>query len=282
MSSHELPAEKYPEERVSDISGSQLDDLDEGDFEDYAAWAAELENTQSYSHHLELSEEATQDKLELSTQLDKILTRLASDEVQSKGHYNPGGGAEVVDEMIKLQLQELPKIYAGIHYESDFLRWHARQKTENWCQLASMQNAFTALGDSSVTQEGIAQKLHIHPDGRPFPDDLMQFARDKGMDVKKLDSVTEMIDLLASSSKIILNTGYPVVPIQHAILISGVRINHGEIEFFYNDSASDDGVKTVHLERMLKLFEPPLAHNTLNRSYAISRASGSSMPAFEV
>jgi len=271
MSEHEIKTGSPTEE---DYSFPDVEELDDDDLQAYADWADEQSSTEiePYPHQLELSEAMQQRKSELDTQIDKMLVRLASEEVRSKGHYNAGGEAEVASEMRKLQLQELPGIYADTRYESDFLAWHARQETEDWCQLASLENAFKALGDTSVTQGSIAQELNIHPGSRPFPDNLVSFVRNKGLDASKMDSVTGMIDALVDGGKIILHTGYPAVAIQHAVLVSGVRIDHGTIEFLYNDSAMDEGIKTLPLSRMLELLEPPFAHNAINRSYAVSRS----------
>ncbi|MDB5178269.1 MAG: Papain-like cysteine protease AvrRpt2 [Patescibacteria group bacterium] len=236
----------------------------------YDGWA-ELDEAEPFPREFELREAAQQRKAGLDGKMDELLARLASDEVRGKAHYGPGGEAEVVAQMRALQLEELPKVYADVRYESDYLAWHTPQETESWCQLASLQNAFRALGDESVTQEDIAQTLHLNRLSPPFPSQLMDFAREKGLVVQEMDSVTDMVDALVAGSKVVLQTGYPAAPSQHTILVSGVRVDHGAIEFIYNDPATDNGDKSVSLGRMLELLEPPLAHNETNRSYALSK-----------
>ncbi len=264
----------YP--NVADLVHQQAPDtgdpgLDD-DYSDYADWTDASEEVEPYPHQLELNEAARQQKALLDTRMEGLLERLASDEVRGKGYSSPGGEAEVVSEMRKLQLEELPKIYADVRYESGYLQWHEVQETPDWCQLACVQNAFRALGDESVTQGEIARETRTHRQGRAFPDHVMEFVRGKEFEVEKMDSATAMIDALAGGSKVVLQTGYPVMPMQHSILVSGVRIDRGKIDFIYNDPALDEGAQTVPLDRMLRLLEPPLAHNKLNRSYAISRS----------
>jgi hypothetical protein len=265
--------DSYPD--VTDLTSQPQPPVDyEEDYESYRDWAEqEPQETEPYPHTFELNEAATERKAKLEEQMTRLLERLASDKVSTKGHYSPGGEAEVVTEMRKIQLAELPRIYADIRYESDYLQWHTRQETESWCQLASLQNSFRALGDESISQDDIAQAVGIHREGRPFPDDLRDFAQSKGYRVQTMESGTQMIDALANGSKVVLETGYPASPVEHTVLVSGIRIDHGKIEFICNDPALDQGAKPVGLARMLELLEPPLAHNKLTRSYAVSRGS---------
>jgi hypothetical protein len=252
---------------------TELTGEDEDDYAAWAEWAAREPEAapEPYPHELRLDETAQERKSELNTRMTALLDRLDSKDVQARGHYALGGESEVVTQMRQLQLEELPRIYADVRYESDYLLRHTRQATPDWCQLACIENAFRALGDETVTQDVIADAAGVHPGGPPFPEEMMDFARSRGLAVQTTDSVASMIDRLAHGSKIVLLTGYPVTPMQHAILVSGVRIDQGNIEFLYNNPSEDDGAKSVGLERMLQLLEPPLAHNKISRSYSLSR-----------
>jgi anti-sigma factor RsiW len=139
-----------------------------------------------------------------------------------------------------------------------------------WCQLASVENAFRALGDETVNQELIAREARVHRDESPFPAKLMKFASDQGMEVHPVDSVTGMLDAIVSGKKVVLHAGPPAVGESHDTLASGVRMDHGRIEFLSNDPVTT-GMTPVSLETVLSLLQPPFNHNKKTGSYSISR-----------
>lgn len=225
-----------------------------------------------HQSNLELDDDALTHKTWLDHKLQQLSDRLASDEVRDRGHYQPGGAAELIDEMRRLQLEELPKIYANTQYQSGYLVQHDQQETESWCQLACLSNASRALGQEPPAQREIAEALAVHPQERPFTAEVLDFARGRGFETQGVETIAQMIDTLTSGSKVVLNIGYPAFPMQHAVLVSGIRVDRGQFEFFCNDPAWQHGVQTLGLNRMLELLEPAQPHNALYRSYAISLA----------
>lgn len=253
-----------------------FDDYTAEELEDYAAWANEpytpTEVSESYPDSFELDEAASQRKKALHQEVESLLIKLGSDDVRSKGYYSPGGGAEVVNELRDVQLRELAEIYAKTRFESPYLQWHAVQETPVWCQIASASNALEALGRVPVPQTEIAAAYGVAPEGRPFPDEMKAFLATKGLETRQADTVVQVIDELVAGNKLMLGLGYPAYPLQHTILVSGIRIDQGQIEFWTNDSAHQQGAQRMSLARMLELLEPPLDHNVLTRSFIVSAA----------
>lgn len=247
-------------------------ELSEAELAEYAAWASEavvVDPTEPYPREIQLDSLALQQKGILDSEIQSLHTKLTSEAVLRAGYYNPGGGAAAVAEMRSVQADLLPQIYADVRLETPYSRRHARQETPTWCQLACVSNALTALGQSPVSQVDIAAAKSVPRDGRPFPGEMRAFLADVGLHTEDIGSVSGLMDALLVGDKAVVNLGYPTYPVQHAVLVSGLRIGYGDITFLVNDP-SQEYVQDMSLGRMLQLLEPPLAHNLLHRSFIVS------------
>lgn len=255
--------------RTPDLSDAELREL-----EDYAAWVLE-ENPEPepYPNSFVLDETAFGQKAALGQALNALLQELASDEVQSRAHYGPGGPEEAAQKMRTLQADVLPRIYANVRFETPHLRQHVLQETPTWCQIASVCNALTALGYDAPSQQEVAAAKRVHPNGRPFPADMRDFLHENHLQTRDVVTVAQMMNALIVGDKAILNMGYPAYPMAHTVLVSGVRVEYGKIDFLMNDSDGDGAAQAVPLARMLQLLQPPFSYNTLNRSYVVSDRS---------
>jgi len=248
------------------------------DDEEYEAWLESEPVVDRLPPEFKLNEESLTRKQDLQRQLDELHRRLISPEVQEKAYYGSGGQNEVIVRMQALQREKLPEVYADIRYESGFLPIHTMQRSEKWCQLASMENALRTFDPQSlITQEDIAQELQVAHHSGPETSRLMDWARRRGFRVDEVSTVLDMISTLTTGGKVMLSmgqhaTGYGV---GHTILISGIQIDRGKIVFIDNDSGLLGNTPgTIGLNRMIELIQPTgTSNNRLTPSYALSLPS---------
>lgn len=251
-----------------------VDEWTQQELDELAAWSAvDFELDAPYADRLVLDDEAKQLRAYLDSEMATLLQELSSDRVQAAAHYMPGGGDEIARRMKAIQAELLPRIYAGVRFTIPYLERHELQQTPSWCQIATASNAFASFGLEPVGQDEIAAAVRVTPESRPYPQEVRNFLEDRGLDTAELSSTVQLVDGLVAGARASLNMGYPAYPSQHTVLISGVRIDNGRIDFFVNDSNYDNGAQPMPLERMLQVLEPPFMHNVLNRSFLINKTS---------
>lgn len=242
--------------------------FDEAELAEYAAWAEELNcaAADTLPHHFELSDEAQTLKNEVATTVDAMMIHYESNEVRHKLYTEPGGEMEVLGKIQAYQLNMLPQIYKDVRYESPSLQFHTTQETEHCCQTTCVQNALSAFG-VELSQSEIAQAAGISLQVPPFPGQLMDFVRAQGFVVEEAKSVMAMIDDLIDGRKTIIHLGQPFFPVEHAILVSGVRIDNGTIEFIVNDPNRSQS-EVVSLANIMPWINPT-QYRKLSPTYSI-------------
>lgn len=243
--------------------------LDDAEIAAYLAWAEELVELSvdaTLPQYFEFDENARSLKTEAATTINAMMAVFASEEVRQKGYYQPGGEAEVLQSVQAYQYQVLPEIYKGVRFESPSLEFHATQETPVSCQPTCIQNAFEALG-VRTTQADIAAACGFTLQAAPFPGQLMDYAKQRGFAVEEVKSIFDMIDELVDGKKVVIHLGQPAFPVEHAILVSGVRIENGTIDFIVNDPVQSQSQR-LPLEVMMPHINPN-QYRKLSPAYSI-------------
>lgn len=215
------------------------------------------ETLENISDILALSPECQKMLEDLKLELENLLNRLDSPDVQKIWFTDPGGEQEIGKQIIALQNEKLPEIFKDTDFESPYLSIHNIQKENNTCSLAALSNALLALGFKATEEEIVEEfKTNIKPIAGVLPEEQIKYLNAKGFNVLKLTSALEMVESLIKGGKVILCLRPPKYPISHAIVISGIKIDHGKIEFYINDSSHKNYAETASFSDVVDIIIP--------------------------
>ncbi|MFA6437519.1 MAG: C39 family peptidase [Candidatus Paceibacterota bacterium] len=215
-----------------------------------------------------LSPESRQTLEDLKLKLQDFRDRFVSSDTQKIPFTEPGGEQDIARKMTALQKEKIPQIFKETDFESSHLAIHETQKEKNSCQLASVSNILGALG-IEVSEKEIAGEIGKSGEFADiWPDQLVKYLRDKGLDVTRINDTLEAIDVLIRGGKIVLFLLPPKYPVAHAVAISGVKINHGKIEFYVNDPQYKNYAETLSLDDLVDIIIP-YSFNRITLPYAV-------------
>lgn len=196
----------------------------------------------------------------LQKRLADLVDRLGSSEVQKLPFTATNGEESIGEEMIRIQKELLPQIYGQTIFESRYLANHHIQTRQYSCQLATAVNALKALDpDSSVTEEEIAKAVGSDGsrEGNIWPHEVLDCLTQKhGLKSRKISTTLQAIDALLDGEKIILPLLPPKYPFPHVVLISGIKMDHGEIEFYVNNAQHNSYPEVMPLSSVIDLIIP--------------------------
>lgn len=184
---------------------------------------------------LSLNPESREVLEELKLELKNLQDRLSSPDTQKIPFTEQGGEQSIGRQMVALQRDKLPQIFKDTIFESSYLSTHDIQKEKYSCQLASVGNVLKALG-LQVTEKEIAEAVGKNGEfANIWPGELIEYLKNKGLDVSEIGSALEAIEVLIAGGKIVLPLLPPKYSLPHTVVISGVKIENGEIGFYIND-----------------------------------------------
>jgi len=211
------------------------------------------------------SREALED---LKLRLQDFRDRLTLSDTQKIPFNEPGSEQDIAKQMTALQKERIPQIFKETDFESSHLTIHDTQKEKNSCQLASVSIILRALG-IEISEKEIAEEIGKSGEfADVWPDQLVGYLKNKGLDVVRINNALEAIDILIKGGKIVLFLLPPKYPISHAVAISGIKINHGKIEFYVNDPQYKNYAETLSLDDLTDIIIP-YSFNRITLPYAV-------------
>lgn len=208
----------------------------------------------------------------LKAELTILAEKLALSEVQKKAFEQPGGEQEIGKKMAELQIKMLPEIFKNVEFTSDYLKIHSTQKNKKSCQLACASNVFSALNLPEKSEEEISEAIGNKGEtASVWPNQIKNYLESLGLRIQEIKNITEAIEALIEDEKIIMPMMAPKYPVSHDVLISGIKIDNGQIEFFVNDPSYRNHVETIQLQSIGDAIIPYSFHK-INLPYSVSKA----------
>jgi len=167
-------------------------------------------------------------------------------------------------------------MYRDTVLQTPYLKTHNIQAEEYSCQVASASNILKALG-FDITEEEVACSIGKKGNVKSnvWPKDIIEYLEKEGLEVKRINNTLEAIELLIAGAKIVLPLQPPKYPYSHTIIISGVKIDHGNIEFYINDPNNRNHAEKMPLSNMINNIMPHY-YLRVNPVYAISKPDSTS------
>lgn len=203
----------------------------------------------------------------LQQELQKLCTQLSSPDISRTQEIATG------QQIVSIQKEQLPKIYRDVSLETPYLATHNIQNERYSCQLASASNILKGLG-LDVTENEVAKAIGKtgEAEGNVWQHELSKYLETLGLEVKRVMNALEVIESLIAGGKIVLPLLPPKYPYPHTVIISGIKIDHGNIEFYINDPQYKNYAETIPLGVVVE-NTVPYSYYAITPVFAVSKKS---------
>lgn len=206
----------------------------------------------------------------LRGEIDNLVAHLQDPVVTDLPFSSPGGEQSIGRQLVNLQLERLPQLFKDSEMEVPHLATHTRQMEGNSCQLACASSILTGLGIKTSELEvakGIGQNGEH---ATIWPGEVIEYLQGEGLRVERMNSMLDVIQALVEGGKIMLSLKPPRWPIPHAVTVSGLSIDHGDIELYVNDPQYKESAEVVSFRSFVDVVIP-YSFDTLSPSFAVFR-----------